>query len=169
MKGGDQWVQGVTLIELLVAMVIIAIGVLGVAGIQALSLKQARDAGQKMMALQAANDLIDRIRINQEAVYAWESSDSVTADAAVNCLIESCSSTELAAYDLVSWRCRLGSENAICNTSYGLTATDYDQLPNARGSVTRVVSGGSIAYTVAVQWATSDQADQQVSVSARVQ
>lgn len=62
---------GVTLIELLITMVIVSIGVLGLAGVQILSLKQAREAGQKMVALQAANDLLDRIRVNPNADYSW--------------------------------------------------------------------------------------------------
>ena len=161
--------RGVTLIELLVAMVIIAIGVLGVAGLQAVSLKQARDAGQKMMALQAANDLVDRIRLNNGATYAWNSSSTVSAGTASNCLSASCGTSELAAYDLVYWACRLGAPNATCTNSYGLTDVEYDRLPNASGTVTRVVSGSSVSYTVQIEWSTSDKADQQIAVTARVQ
>jgi len=42
-------------------------------------------------------------------------------------------------------------------------------LPNASGTVTRVVSGSSVSYTVQIEWSTSDKADQQIAVTARVQ
>jgi len=167
MMCGERGQSGVTLIELLVTMVIVAIGVLGVAGVQVVSLQQARDAGQRMIALQAANDMLDRIRVNKGHAYSWAFTDTTTGTTVSNCASLSCSTAELAAYDLVHWACRIGQPNSTCKNIYGLTDADFDRLPNAAGQVTRTVSAAAVSYEVVVRWARAS-ATTQVSVKARV-
>ncbi|MCH9786088.1 MAG: type IV pilus modification protein PilV, partial [Gammaproteobacteria bacterium] len=113
---------GVTLIELLITMVIVSIGVLGLAGVQILSLKQAREAGQKMVALQAANDLLDRIRVNPNADYSWPA-----GSAAANCVSTACTPAQMAVFDLTLWDCRLSQPSDACKTAFGLNDTDFDR------------------------------------------
>ena len=166
---GFQHQLGVTLIELLVTMVIISVGVLGVAGLQIVSLQQAQEAGQRMVALQAANDLFDRIRVNKAQSYARLRSASITVESSIDCANESCSTAELRTYDLNYWACRLGQPNSACKAAFGLSDADFDQLPLVAGEVTRVVSSESytlgassagtssietVNYEISVHWAT---------------
>ena len=150
---------GVTLIELLITMVIVSIGVLGLAGVQVLSLKQAREAGQKMVALQAANDLLDRIRVNPNADYSWPA-----GAAAANCASTTCTPAQMAVFDLTLWDCRLGQPSTACKTAFGLTDVDFDRLPDGRGEV----SEASGTYTVTVEWGVADVSEQDITVAARV-
>ncbi|MDC0464483.1 type IV pilus modification protein PilV [Pseudomonadales bacterium] len=150
---------GVTLIELLITMVIVSIGVLGLAGVQILSLKQAREAGQKMIAQQAANDLLDRIRVNPNADYSWP-----TAAEVGDCESTACTPTEMAVFDLTLWDCRLGPPSTACKTAFGLSDSDFDRLPGGEG----LVSTASGTYTVTVRWDLSATLKQDITVAARV-
>jgi len=151
--------RGVTLIELLITMVIVSIGVLGLAGVQILSLKQAREAGQKMVALQAANDLLDRIRVNRNADYSWPA-----GSAAANCASVACTPAEMAVFDLWLWNCRLGPPSDACKKAFGLSDRDFGRLPGGKG----LVSAASGTYTVTVQWNLTDSTTQDITVAARV-
>ena len=150
---------GVTLIELLITMVIVSIGVLGLAGVQILSLKQAREAGQKMVALQAANDLLDRIRVNPNADYSWPA-----GSAAANCASTACTPAQMAVFDLTLWDCRLRQPSDACKTAFGLNDADFDRLPSGEG----LVSAASGTYTVTVRWDLTDSTKQDITVAARV-
>jgi len=135
--------QGVTLIELLVTMVIVSVGVLGVAGLQIVSLQQAREAGQRMIALQAANDLLDRIRVNKNQSYAWARSTAISAASATNCAAASCTAASLKDYDLQHWACRLGQPSNDCETVFGLVDADFDRLSLAAGEVIRTAANST--------------------------
>ena len=87
---------GVTLIELLVTLVIVSVGVLGVAGLQATSLQLTRDVNYKLTAVQLANDVFDRVRINRDQSYALAITDVPPAGAA-NCAAEHVELTQLVA------------------------------------------------------------------------
>ncbi len=62
--------RGVTLVELLVTLVILSVGVLGVAGLQVTSMQLTRDVNFRLTAVQLANDVLDRVRINPNQTYA---------------------------------------------------------------------------------------------------
>lgn len=55
---------GFTLVEVLVTIIVLAIGVLGLAGLQLASMRSNHSAFLRTQATLAANDLIDRMRIN---------------------------------------------------------------------------------------------------------
>ena len=80
---------GFTLTELLVTLVIASIGILGVAGLQAKSLQLTRDANFRASAIIAANDLLDRVRVNSTQTYALAITD-VPPAAAANCAATAC-------------------------------------------------------------------------------
>jgi type IV pilus assembly protein PilV len=141
-------------------MVIVSIGVLGLAGVQVLSLKQARDAAQKMVALQAANDLLDRIRVNKSEDYSWPVSGATATD----CTAGPCDVAQMKDYDLKVWECRLGQPSTACKTDFGLTDVDFNRLPGGEG----LVSAASGTYTVTVQWDLTDSTTQDITVAARV-
>lgn len=63
---------GFTLIEVLIAMLVIAIGVLGVAALQFQALKYNHDAYLRSQINVLANDIIDKIRLNNRNVADYE-------------------------------------------------------------------------------------------------
>lgn len=60
--------SGFSLIEVLVAILVISIGVLGMIAMQARSIQFTQDAGQRNTAAMLANDLIEMVRSNRDAV-----------------------------------------------------------------------------------------------------
>ncbi len=57
--------QGITLIEVLVALVILSIGLLGIAGLQAQSMRMNHGAYVRTQAIIIAGDIMDRLRIDR--------------------------------------------------------------------------------------------------------
>ncbi len=128
--------KGFTLIEVLVAMLVIAIGVLGVAALQFQALKYNHDAYLRSQINVLANDIIDRIRINNANV----------ADYAGNYVIGSttpgCNETSApaAANDLNCWR----------------TAVNNALPPGGAANIAQV--GTTEQYTVTLSWTSRDAA-----------
>ncbi|MFC1683912.1 type IV pilus modification protein PilV [Pseudomonadota bacterium] len=60
--------QGLTLIEILVAVVILSVGLLGLAGLQVMGLKNISISGNHSHATILANDLVERMRINRDNI-----------------------------------------------------------------------------------------------------
>ncbi|TVP55390.1 MAG: type IV pilus modification protein PilV [Halomonadaceae bacterium] len=58
---------GFSLLEVMIALVILTIGLLGVAGVQLLSLQQTGNAQLRSQATMVAQDLADRVRVNDGA------------------------------------------------------------------------------------------------------
>lgn len=73
---------GMTLVEVLVAVLILAIGLLGAAVIQLNALKYTDSARMTSQASFIAYDMLDRIRANSAADYAWERSERAPASSA---------------------------------------------------------------------------------------
>lgn len=74
---------GMTLIEVLVAILILAIGLLGAAVVQLNALKYTDSSRMTSQASFMAYDMLDRIRANAGADYAWRSGKTSTATASV--------------------------------------------------------------------------------------
>ncbi|CRL96799.1 MULTISPECIES: type IV pilus modification protein PilV [Pseudomonas] len=74
--------RGMTLIEVLVAVLILTIGLLGAAVIQLNALKYTDSARMTSQASFIAYDMLDRIRANSAADYAWERSERAPASSA---------------------------------------------------------------------------------------
>ena len=167
--------KGFTLIEVLVAILIVGVGVLGVAGMQVVSLQQNRNALFRDTGLQLANDIIDRMRANNEISYgpvAFEDAPSFS----VNCLDAPCNPTEMSEFDLAQWKCRLNpldSDGALfpaCGLLFDVDPADPDAefpaaaLPGGRGSIS-----GTDVNEVRVEWITDRDGNvSQVILSARI-
>ncbi len=112
---GNSKQQGISLIEIMIAMIITAIGLLGVAGLQATAMRSAYLAEGRTNAVIAVNNLSERIRAN-----AYELSDNdkktlideyVTSESKVgdlgkaNCVssTKKCTHVALAKQDLLEW------------------------------------------------------------------
>ena len=149
---GVRRVAGVTLIELLVTLVIVAVGVLGVAGLQATSLQLTRDVNFKLTAVQLANDIFDRIRVNRDQSYALAITD-VPPAGATDCANSSCTAAQLTMYDLARWACSVRSTN-LAGEAYAICSTlsVAGTLPLGASSIAEV-SGAAGTYEVHIRWA----------------
>ncbi|MGQ3001808.1 MAG: type IV pilus modification protein PilV [Hydrogenophaga sp.] len=105
--------RGVSLIEALVALLVLALGIMGMAGIQTRTLVESRTTNSRALALQMADDLLDRmqansaLRINPPAVSPYLAAWGALAAAPVNCFTTGCNGAQLAAFDLVQWKASL--------------------------------------------------------------
>lgn len=164
--------QGFSLIELLIAVVIMAVGILGVAGLQVESLQQNRSALYRAEAVQLANDLIDRIRVNKGIVYT--SLIDAPPPAATDCEVSTCTPSQMANYDIAQWKCSINSEDStgaqlsVCSGLKGLDGVSTGitgELPDGAGSV--VESSG--VYQVTVRWVDErDGTTAQITLNAQV-
>jgi len=100
--------KGFTLLESLIAFVILTIGLLGAIGLQAKAKQASYDSLQRAAALTLANDVIHRMRANDTAdllnAYKVEVASTDPAVNVKSCLNNSCSSTEMAAFDVEEWK-----------------------------------------------------------------
>lgn len=109
-KDGSQ--NGFTLVEVLVALLVLAIGLLGLATLQTVGIKFNQESYLRSQAVLIAYDIIDRIRANPVAKNAG-SYNSVAASAtytAPTCTgAVSCSTSDIATYDLANWKSRIAA------------------------------------------------------------
>ncbi len=117
--------QGVSLIEVLVAVVILSIGLLGLAGLQAGGMRVGQGAMYRGLAAQYAYDMADRMRANMAAAKAGSYSLSLGATYPVTL------SGTAVTNDVNDWMTRMRTV-----------------LPAADGSI--AVSGNTA--TITVQW-----------------
>ncbi len=128
--------KGFSLVEVMVAMVIFSIGLLGLAGLQSLGISNNQTAFLRTAAMQQASNMADRMRDNIAGVDAGDY-DAITLASMptlgsfTNCLSNSCTTSELAAFDEFEW-----------NTN------NANQLPSGRGSVQRVGN----QFVICVMW-----------------
>ena len=121
--------QGLTLVEILVALIILAIGLLGLATMQTSSVKFTTSAYQRTQATALAYDIVDRMRGNRLAAlngdYLVPFQNPVPVCGALN------TAGTLVQQDLAAWR------NAMAC-----------RLPQSTGSVTRL----NDEFTITIQW-----------------
>lgn len=93
---------GFNLMEVMVALVILSIGILGMAKLQVIGVKQNQSAYMRSQATLFAYDLIDRMRVNRDAIDSYLNVVSGAANA--SCLeAAGCSKENMAANDLSEW------------------------------------------------------------------
>jgi type IV pilus assembly protein PilV len=140
--------QGLTFIEVIIALVIIVTGILGAVALQATAKKSSFDAMQRSLASSLAQDIIARMRANDITNLAdYARADyGVALDAvpAIDCNDANvpCSAIQIVAHDMYEW------ERA-------LVGDDVTKNGNARGGL--VFGRGCIfrngnAMTVVVSW-----------------
>lgn len=100
--------RGFSLVEVLVAILVLSIGLLGLAALQTTSMQYNTGSYFRTQATFLAYDIIDRMRANSTAIidadgngYDQPTSSAVTFT--VNCDTSSCTSAELATYDVKKW------------------------------------------------------------------
>lgn len=147
--------RGATLIEVLIAVLVLAVGILGLMGLQINGKRTNYEALQRSAAVSLAQDIMNRMRANPNVAPTVTFLDTnydtggYTADGVgggqitttpTDCAVvgATCSTTQLAAYDLWAWENRL--DDAV--TSNGLInptgCIDVD-LSAADGSLVTVI------------------------------
>jgi len=141
--------QGMTFIEVIVALFIIVTGILGAAAMQATAKKGSFDAMQRSLASALAQDIIERMRSNAATLDTLESYEgdygaTVLSAPDLRCFSPStlCDSTEMKANDVYEWAQLIrGAESTIGTTNTG-------GLVNARGCISHT----DFSVTVVVSW-----------------
>lgn len=98
-------IQGMTLIEVMIALVILSVGLLGLAGLQIHGLRGTASSNSRVQATFIISDMAERMHANPVAVNTNLSYAAVTlkanacVSAPTNCDTASCSSATLATFD----------------------------------------------------------------------
>ncbi|HDN69351.1 MAG TPA: type IV pilus modification protein PilV [Gammaproteobacteria bacterium] len=130
---------GFTLLEVLIALLILSIGLLGLASLQTSGLRSNQMASMRTTSTQLAYDIADRMRANpvgvdaQNYVIATSAADPVILSGE-NCESITCSTTQMATYDLAQWRGAVRS------------------LPGGTSAIARTVTGAVVTHTITVFW-----------------
>ncbi len=146
--------SGFTLIEVLVAFLILSVGLLGVVGLMMNSKVSQHQAIQRTRAVELADAMIERIRINPAAIATYNiglnplGSNNAT-EPSPNCSSGPCTPTELAAHDLWSW------EQALQGRSALVDGEGVDGLITPRGCIVFIPAAPRTRtgqLSVIIQW-----------------
>lgn len=98
--------QGFSLIEVLVALFVLSLGLIGLAALQTTAFKFNHQSHERTQAIIQAYDILDRIRANPAGKNAG-SYDTVSSGYIVpnyrNCMALTCTTTQMAEYDISEW------------------------------------------------------------------
>ncbi len=144
--------KGFTLIETLIAMIVLTVGLLGAVALQANAKKASYDSLQRSAALALANDIVQRISANDTTdaanvvtMYGGKTIKSsqtpTTSDSCFSAAAgtsASCSSAQIAEYDLNEWRKAISAQDktgalsdaivCINPTANGTTGIDLEVI-----------------------------------------
>lgn len=131
------------MVEVLLAVVVLAIGLLAGSKMQMLGMNYTQGAQMRSTATLAANDIIDRMRLNPAGVAAGAYKDVSTDSLPINpnCITTGCSPTDLADHDLIVWASYFAK---------GPGANTATPLKDAVGEVDFITTTGF--YEVTVTW-----------------
>ena len=127
--------------EILVTVIVLSIGLLGLAGLQMTGMRDNHSAYLRTQAIILANDIIDRMRANQDIAKAGNYDIAIGAAASTpvagctGTATDNCSASDMATLDISEWKNRLD-----------------ELLPSGDGSVARTISGSETMVTVTIQW-----------------
>ncbi|VAW91552.1 hypothetical protein MNBD_GAMMA21-1082 [hydrothermal vent metagenome] len=148
---------GFTLLEVMIALVIFSIGLLGLAGMQAAGIRNNQISYTRTVATQLAYDMADRIRNNPTANYA-----AAVPAAVPNCVTGTCTSPELASFDLMEWNTAIN--NPAINPAIKNSASP---LRNGAGYISQMTTAsGIVFYRVSVTWDESNNGPTTAAINA---
>lgn len=155
---------GFTLIEVLISLLILAFGILGLASLQLFGLRNNQTALYRSQATQIAYNIADRMRANPDGLDNGRYNNQ--AASTDDCVANSCSSTQLAGFDLAEWNAALQTLPAgagiVC-----IDSTPEDGTVAVDGTVTPACDNTGNAYAIKVWWddARSGSASQRFVIS----
>lgn len=120
--------SGFSLIEVLISLVILAVGLLGMTALQNEALKYNHAAFTESQALFLIADMTERIRANRSSSnYTIELTQSAPTEPVAKCNVASCTSAQMAAWDIYEWRAMVEDPAYLPN---GNSAISFDTLEN---------------------------------------
>lgn len=141
--------RGATLIEVLVTMLVVAIGLVGAAGLQLSSTRYQQTAHMRSQAMEGAQFISEKMRVNSSAIASYLAADAYAAAATppadVSCGLASqpdCTAADAAQKDVRAWRLAL------------------QRLPGGRGAIFPVVSATLVdpaSRQIVVMWTEKQQ------------
>ncbi len=110
--GRRRFLNGVSLIEVLVSIVIASIGLLALAGVNASSVRYTKMSQYRGSATQLASDIGERMRANKAGLASYAITSSFAAQATLpaaaatlcNSYLVTCTAAQMAAWDLQTWQ-----------------------------------------------------------------
>jgi|GEM_PF-166173 len=169
--------QGLSLIEVLVAIIVLSIGLLGLAGLQLSSLRNSNSAYLRSQAIVLSGDIIDRMRANIvgfnagqydtqqvgcQDVYRCADSGLYLTSKPSDCIDRDCSTTEIVAADLFAWQTRLNQElpnavgRVVCTPNVSGGGPD-DSERRELAKHPNLVCGANGQYLITVTWVEADR------------
>ncbi len=139
--------QGLSMIEILVAVIVMAIGLLGLASLQVNGLRSNQNAYLRSQATTLAADIADRMRRNSGAAIAGQYNGFSTkgyAGTPPGCStnVTGCTATQLVALDKAEW----------ASTINGI-ASGVKLLPEGEGIITRLAGN---LFNIQINWTASE-------------
>ncbi len=130
--------RGSSLIEVMVALTVLAIGVVGMAQLQNRAAQANHSAYLFSQATFLADDLAERIRTNAVSAssYTVDIGDSLDGVSVTQCEVASCTSAELALWDVKLWKVELAETLPQGDGSIELNGDTYTittQFDESRG------------------------------------
>lgn len=102
--------RGFSLVEVLVALLVLSFGMIGLAMLQTVGMKFNTNSYSRTQSTLLAYDMIDRMRANPAAILNsdYDVADTTAANTVIgstvtDCAANTCTSTEMAKYDLKKW------------------------------------------------------------------
>ena len=142
--------DGVTLIEILVAILILSFGLLGSAGLQMAGLRAALGANQRTTATLLAYDVADRMRANM-AGFSAGNYQNYTATQNVGCTqAAGCTPQQMAQHDMWEW-----GQAIAAQLPSGIGIVCIDSSPNDGTSNVSLVAAncdGIGGYAIKIWW-----------------
>lgn len=145
--------DGLSMIEVLVAITILSIGLLGTAALQIQSKRANLGSVERALASMLINDMFERMRANPSRfnVYLTELgvAQKVGESAGTEprrCVDQTCTPTELATWDVWDW------EQSLIGASEVASGVNTGGLVLPLACMTGPAGGGEGLYTIAVNW-----------------
>ena len=149
--------QGLTMIEVLVAILIVSIALIGTAALQMNAMKMNESSQFRNQAVFLSSDLIERMEANKTNLQSYfvSATNCPTSPPAPsdNCNTAVCTSSDLVAYDLAQWENSVASTLPGCSWKVfveGRTATITLTWQEKRGAQTYDTSGQLETFSYSV-------------------
>ncbi|KGJ88258.1 type IV pilus modification protein PilV [Thalassotalea sp. ND16A] len=101
--------RGFSLMEVLISILIITFGMFGVAKLQLNALRDVQNAHYASKAASFATQMAEQITTNKTALAHYQLAANQQVSASVNCSATSCSSANIAKYDLQLWQQKIAN------------------------------------------------------------
>lgn len=150
--------RGFTLLEIMIAVVVFAIGLLGIAGLQVAGMRFTHGSGLRSVATMQAENMADRMRANVAGTKNghYNVTGAMPTEYDTDCSTATCTSEELATFDLVTWNsAAVGDKPHESNADIlpdGEGVVCIDATPDDGTPADWACDNDGIVYAIKVVW-----------------